>query len=225
MKILAVADVKEKVLLDFNDPEKTKDLDLIVSCGDLSPHYLDFLVTMTNVPLLYVHGNHDRVYEKTPPLGCTCIEDRVFDFRGLRLLGLGGSMRYKPGSCMYSETEMERRVSRARRKISTRNGFDVLVTHAPAKGHGDLPDLPHNGFDCFNSLLYRYQPRYMLHGHVHRSYGRIEPEILHPSGTRIINVCGYRILDIGEDEHPMRGKTGSFLYDLYVSLKKTESDR
>ncbi|MBQ9065614.1 MAG: metallophosphoesterase family protein [Blautia sp.] len=225
MKILAVADEEEKILWDYYDPEKTKDVDLIISCGDLSPHYLEFLESMINVPLLYVHGNHDGVYEKTPPLGCTCIEDRVFDYYGLRMLGLGGSIRYKPGPCMYSESEMDRRINRMKRKINLRNGFDILVAHAPAKGHGDLADLPHNGFDCFNELLFKYRPRYMLHGHVHKAYGRIAPEILHPSGTKIINVCGYRILDIGEEEHPERGKTGSFLYDLYVSLMRTEFDR
>ena len=225
MKILAIADEEEKILWDFYDPEKTKDVDLIVSCGDLSPHYLEFLVTMTNCPLLYVCGNHDDIYEKAPPLGCTCIEDRVYDYYGLRMLGLGGSMRYKPGNNMFTEKEMRSRISRVRSKINMRNGFDILVTHAPAKGYGDLEDLPHHGFDSFNELLYRYRPAYMLHGHVHKSYGRIEPEIIHPSGTRIINVCGYRILEIGEDEHPERGKTGSFLYDLYISFSKTEYDK
>ena len=43
MKILAVADEEEKILWDYYDPEKTKDVDLIISCGDLSPHYLEFL--------------------------------------------------------------------------------------------------------------------------------------------------------------------------------------
>ena len=62
MKILAIADVEEKSLWDFYDREKTKGVDLIISCGDLNRHYLDFLVTMTNCPLLYVHGNHDDDY-------------------------------------------------------------------------------------------------------------------------------------------------------------------
>ena len=224
MKILAIADVEEKILWDFFDKELVKDVDLIISCGDLSVHYLDFLVSMTNCPLLYVHGNHDSSYQKNPPLGCTCIEDRVFDYRGLRILGLGGSMRYREGPYMYEEKEMRSRYSKVRSKITMRNGFDILVTHAPAKGFGDLPDLPHNGFDTFNEIMYRHKPKYMLHGHVHKSYGRIEGEHVHPAGTHIINCCGYHFLDIGEDEHPQRGKTGSFLYDLMVSMSRRESD-
>ena len=52
MKILAIADVEEKILWDFFDKELVRDVELIISCGDLSVHYLDFLVSMTNCPLL-----------------------------------------------------------------------------------------------------------------------------------------------------------------------------
>ena len=54
-------------------------MDLIISCGDLDPSYLEFLESMTNVPLLYVHGNHDHVYEKTPPEGCIPIDNAPVD--------------------------------------------------------------------------------------------------------------------------------------------------
>ena len=36
-----------------------------MSCGDLNSKYLSFLVTMGRAPLVYVHGNHDKGYEKT----------------------------------------------------------------------------------------------------------------------------------------------------------------
>ena len=111
MKILAIADNEEKILWDFYDSEMVKDVDLIISCGDLDPDYLEFLVTMTGVPLLYVRGNHDNKYDRKPPLGCIPIDDAVYNFRGLRILGLGGSMRYRPGaSDMYTEKEMRTRV-------------------------------------------------------------------------------------------------------------------
>ena len=59
MKILAIADEESRYLWDFYEPGKLKDIDLIISCGDLNPDYLMFLVTLSNVPVLYVHGNHD----------------------------------------------------------------------------------------------------------------------------------------------------------------------
>ena len=93
MKILVLADVEAKALWDFYKPEMLEDVDLIISCGDLDPGYLEFLVTLGHCPLIYVHGNHDGGYEKRPPEGCLCIEDRVYKYRGIRILGLGGSMR------------------------------------------------------------------------------------------------------------------------------------
>ena len=91
MRILCIADEENKGLWDHFDKGKLKDIDLILSAGDLHSDYLQFLVTMGKAPLLYVHGNHDQGYEKRPPLGCECIEDKVYDFKGLRILGLGGS--------------------------------------------------------------------------------------------------------------------------------------
>ena len=190
MRILLVADEPSKALWDYYDGEKLKDIDLILSAGDLPPQYLSFLVTFANCPLLYVHGNHDGVYDQKAPDGCICIDDRIYDYRGLRILGLGGSMRYRPGGDMYTENEMRKRISRLGPRLALMNGFDILVTHAPARGHGDLEDLPHRGFECFNRLLEKYKPKFMFYGHVHQSYGHFVRTREHPSGTKLVNACG-----------------------------------
>ena len=78
MKILAVSDVESKALWDYFDKSRLEDIDLILSCGDLDPNYLSFLATFAHGPVLYIHGNHDTGYERTPPEGCVCIENRVF---------------------------------------------------------------------------------------------------------------------------------------------------
>ena len=219
MKILLIADEENKALWDHYDSSRTEGVDLIISCGDLHPDYLQFLVTMTNCPLLYVRGNHDGVYDRNPPDGCISIDDRIYDYRGLRILGLGGSMRYRPGGDMYTENEMWKRISRLGPRLALMNGFDILVTHAPARGHGDLEDLPHRGFECFNDLLRKWHPPYMCYGHVHQAYGTFQRELQHPCGTKLINAWNSHILHIGEEEHPAKGKTGSALYDLYISMQ------
>ncbi|MEE0956108.1 MAG: metallophosphoesterase [Eubacterium sp.] len=220
MKILVLADEENKAFWDFYDPRKLEGVDLIISCGDLKPRYLEFIVTMKSCPLLYVGGNHDK-YSVDPPEGCDCIENKVYDFHGLRILGLGGSIDYVPGENRYCEAEMRKRIRKAERDIRMKNGFDILVTHVPPKGYGDLPDMPHQGFECFNDLLNEYKPKYMLHGHVHLNYGyNLKREVDHPSGTKIINCYDNYMLEVGDDEHPAQGKTGSFLYDLYMSLSK-----
>lgn len=212
MKILVISDREEKALWDYYDPGRLKDVELIISCGDLNPDYLEFLVTMKRCPLLYVRGNHDGVYDSRPPQGCIPIDDRIYDHRGLRILGLGGSMRYKPGPDMYTERQMRMRIGKLRPLIALCGGMDILVTHAPAKGFGDQEDLPHRGFECFTQLIEREKPACMLYGHVHREYGGFQRERKHPCGTRIINGCGWHIFDV----EPKERITGSFLYDMYL---------
>ena len=222
LNILCIADEENKGLWDFFSPEKVKDVDLIISCGDLHSDYLQYLVTMANKPLLYVRGNHDTKYDMNPPLGCEDIDDRIYDYKGLRILGLGGSMRYREGKDMYTEAEMARRIRKLQSAITLRNGFDILVTHAPLKGYGDMEDLPHQGFECLNKLVEKWKPKYVLHGHVHKSYssGSFERERIHSSGAKIINCYDKYELTVEEGEYPPMGKTGSALYDLYVSMKE-----
>ena len=63
MRILAVSDTESTALWDHYNSNKITNTDLILSCGDLNPQYLSFLVSCTNLPLLYVHGNHDEKYD------------------------------------------------------------------------------------------------------------------------------------------------------------------
>ena len=95
MKILLLADQAEPSLWEHLDRRKLEGVELVLSCGDLPAEYLSFLTCFTAAPILYVHGNHDGRYAKKPPEGCICIEDTVYTHNGLRILGLGGSMRYR----------------------------------------------------------------------------------------------------------------------------------
>ena len=197
MKILVVSDETSPGLWDYYSQDKTAGVELIISCGDLKKEYLEFLTTIVNVPLLYVRGNHDESYEKHPPEGCTDIDGKVFEYRGIRIVGLGGSRRYREGSCMYTEEQMSRRIRKLRRKIKKAGGVDLFVTHAPVRGLGDLEDIPHRGFSCFDDFLNEYKPACMLHGHVHKSYDySFKRERIHESGSRIINCSGSYMLEI-----------------------------
>ena len=187
MKILAIADHEDRWLWDHYEKEKLADVDLILSCGDLDPRYLSFLVTFAPCDLYYVHGNHDKRYKTMPPEGCICLEDKITVVNGIRILGLGGSMEYVGGPHQYTEDKMARRIARLRLKISRYGGFDVLVTHSPAFGIGDGKDLPHRGFACFLELLDRYQPKLMIHGHQHKTYSAHMIRSRMRGKTQIIN--------------------------------------
>lgn len=196
MKILALADCESKWLWDYFDKSYLEGIDLILSCGDVKPQYLSFLATFTHVPILYVHGNHDDRYAEIPPDGCICIEDEIYVHDGVRILGLGGSMRYKPGKHQYTQREMHRRVRRMWWKLKRNKGFDILLTHSPAYQLNDGDDLPHRGFEAFRTLLDKYKPTYFVHGHVHLNYGRKFPRTSVYNETQVINAYEKHIFEI-----------------------------
>lgn len=198
MKILVLSDVEAKSLWDYYQPGMLRGYDLILSCGDLSPHYLSFIETFANVPVLYVHGNHDEKYAENPPEGCFCIEDDIYVHEGIRILGLGGSMRYRPGTHQYSEKEMQRRIRRLWWKLRKHKGFDILLTHAPAADFHAGEDLCHQGFQAFRTLLAQYTPKYFIHGHVHMNYGLSTPRLSMLGKTVVIN--GYRMFCFTYDD-------------------------
>lgn len=199
MKIMAIGDQESKLLWDYFDKSYLEGIDLILSCGDLKPQYLSFLATFTHAPILYVHGNHDDRYEKIPPDGCICIEDKIYVHNGVRILGLGGSMRYKPGDhpyTQYTPTQMRWRVRKLWLKLKYHGGFDILLTHAPAYQLNDGEDLPHRGFEAFRFLLDKYKPAYFVHGHVHLNYGRKYPRTCTYNDTQVINAFEKYIFEI-----------------------------
>ena len=159
MKILLVSDEEDKYLWDFYKPGRLKDIDLILSAGDLKAEYLSFLVTMANRPLLYVPGNHDGGYAQRPPEGCQCIDGKLATVGGLRILGLGGSALYNGGPHQYTERQMRRRIHRLRLKLALAGGVDIVLTHAPVRGFGDEDNMTHRGFEAFLPLLDQYKPR------------------------------------------------------------------
>lgn len=196
MKILAVADDESKALYDFYTPGRLSGYDLIISCGDLSPHYLEFLVTMANCPLLYVRGNHDDKLLTSPPEGCRCIDGELVTVKGLRILGLGGSHRYRSGENMYTESQMRRRIRKLRFKLWRAKGVDIIVTHAPARHINDFDSMSHMGFECFNGLIEKYKPKYFIHAHIHKNYGVNIPQRTKHGETTIINAYERCEIDI-----------------------------
>lgn len=196
MKLLLLADKESSYLWDYYQPGKLDGIDLILSSGDLKSSYLTFLVTMGKAPLLYVHGNHDGHYDYKPPEGCECIEDRIVNINGLRILGLGGSMRYNGGPYQYTDKEMARRIRKLRLKLLLSGGVDIVVTHAPPRDFGDGDDYAHRGFESFLPFLDKYKPKYLIHGHIHANYGANIPRTVQRGDTTIINAFERHIIEI-----------------------------
>ena len=211
-RILAVADEVDEGL--YGDRLDELRPDIVVACGDLPFDYLEYLVSRLDVPLLYVPGNHDPdlrpantrwspAYTEGPapgPEGCVNVDGRVVDAGGLRVAGLGGSMRYRPGPNQYTPAQMRWRALRLQalarwQRSPTGRRLDVLLTHAPPQGFDENPgDLAHRGFAAFNRLVKDLMPPVHVHGHVH-PYGVPKPS-RRLGSTLVVNAVPFRLVEI-----------------------------
>lgn len=220
MKILIISDEECPFLWDYYVPGRLDGYDLILSCGDLKAKYLSFLVTMARCPLLYIHGNHDSHYQTDRPEGCDCIEDQIVVYNGIRILGLGGCRRYNVGRHQYTEEEMRRRIRKLRWKLWRTGGVDIVVTHAAPEGLGDGEDPAHWGFAALRELLDKYQPKYLVHGHVHLSYGQKMVREVEYGPTKVVNGCERYEIEIPEGEYPPRQRNQLIYRTKYRDIYK-----
>ncbi len=201
MKILTVSDYVVPELYKRFDAERFRGVDLILSCGDLPPEYLTFLMASLDAPLYYVRGNHDIRYASNPPGGCMNLHDRLVQFRSHNILGLEGSRWYNGGPCQHHEHQMSRIIRRLRFRLWRRKGVDIVISHAPPRHIHDAEDPCHKGFTCFNRLIDKYAPMYFIHGHIHRNFSDPSERITTVKETRVVNSYGFFILEIGGNRH------------------------
>lgn len=198
MKILTISDYIEPKLYKEFDSELLKDIDLILSAGDLPPEYLSFISSRTNIPLYYVKGNHDIRYDDKPPYGCKNIDSQLIRFKKVRILGLEGSRWYNGNPIQYTDYEMKKKILKIWPKLWWWKGVDIIITHAPPRYIGDAEDLCHRGFKSYHRLIDRFSPAYFIHGHIHTHFKDPSERIRMVKKTRIINTVGHFFLEINE---------------------------
>ncbi len=206
MKILAVSDAVVDQLYSTDIAEHFGDINLILGCGDLPYEYLEFLISILNVPLFYVPGNHDPKYNPGDPAsqadGCDFLDQRVARVKGLTLAGLGGSIRYKPGPPnQYTQAEMYLRLLTflpplLKNRNRSHGVFDIMVAHSPPFGIHDDKDPAHIGFFAFRDFIRVFRPRYFLHGHTLDYKGNLAPSVTRLGSTTVINVNPYKVFEV-----------------------------
>lgn len=145
VRALVVADeVDEALWCDVSSTARAGTVDLLLSAGDLPVDYLEYLVDALERPAVLVPGNHDPDlggYTRRAglwlragfparwpgPRGWVNADGRVVQAAGLRVAGLGGSIRYSGGPNQWREPQQARR---ARRLMRSARGqaVDVLLT-------------------------------------------------------------------------------------------------
>ncbi len=202
MKLLSLSDQVLEFIYSSSVKERFADVDLVLGCGDLPYYYLEYLVDQLGKPVYYVRGNHAATVEysqgaeRKGPWGAMDLHRRVVNFRGLLMAGFEGSLRYRQGPFMYTQSEMWSMVlGIVPRLMANRmrygRALDLLATHAPPWEIQDQPDPAHQGFKAFRWLIKVFKPRYHFHGHIH-VYSKEIPVLTRFHDTLVVNTYGYR---------------------------------
>jgi Icc-related predicted phosphoesterase len=72
--------------------------------------------------------------------------------------------------------------------------FDLLLTHAPPKDIHDKKDKCHQGFKAFRWFMKAFEPRYLVHGHIHL-YDLSDVRVTQWEKTTVVNAYSHYIID------------------------------
>lgn len=207
MKILSVSDQIDPRIYSDSLQQRYGDVNLVISCGDLSYSYLEYIVSVLNRPLYFVYGNHDQQEEDNQgesrlfPLGTENLHRRMIRKNNLLLTGVEGSIEYNRRTrYQYTQTSMWFHVfslvpGLLVNKLIYGRYLDIFVTHAPPRGVHEGQDWTHQGINAFRWLLDTFQPSFHFHGHIHhyRPDEIIETRL---GKTLVINTYRSRLTEI-----------------------------
>lgn len=175
MKVVCIADTHLRH--DFDIP----DGDLLIHAGDLSmvgeekevKEANEFLGKCRHNHKVLIAGNHDFLFEwnsnKARALITNAIylQDNEIEIEGLRIWG-------SPWSPWFNDWAFNLRNEVTTRKVwgLIPEGIDILVTHGPPFGHGDLTFRGLMvGCDVLLENIQKKKPRFHIFGHIHEGYG------------------------------------------------------
>lgn len=164
--------------------------------------HISALDTMTSITDETKHA-HGAFY-----LGFKCIkvpslqvEDPITKkARPLLIAGVSGSMDYNHGPCQFTEMQMATHLFAMKpnlmyNKLRYGTFLDIFLTHASPRHIHDKEDPCHRGFNCFNKFLKKYNPTYMVHGHIHL-YDQNEERSGVYGKTTIINAYSHCVIEL-----------------------------
>jgi Icc-related predicted phosphoesterase len=217
MKILCISDQIDPLVYTNSIKERFRDVDVVLSAGDLPMDYLEFIVSSLNVPLLFVFGNHHvneyRYYRPEGEMpffnslekaaiftsGAVHIGSKVRREEGLIFAGLGGSMMYNHGENQFTDFQMYMEILKlipalVFNRIFRGRFLDILLTHASPRGIHDKEDRCHRGFKAFLWFMRVFKPKYLIHGHIHL-YDLSDIRMTPYQDTLVINAYSHYVID------------------------------
>lgn len=140
-------------------------------------------------------------------LGFKCVASEIMiqdpdtkKSRPLLIAGAPGSIDYNHGQCQFTERQMAWKLramapSLMLNKLRYGKYLDIFLTHAAPRKIHDKDDPCHKGFECFHNFLKRYEPAYMVHGHIHL-YNQNEERSGVYYKTNVVNAYSHHVIEI-----------------------------
>lgn len=175
MKILAFSDLHHSRDRAEALVELSRDADLVIGAGDFCnmrqglPEALNLLSGIA-AHMVAVPGNAESGDElrEAAHAGTTVLHGEGTEIDGFRFFGLGGGVPVTPfGPWSFDMTE-----DVAAEMLGRCAEADVLITHSPPKGVVDRASSGRSvGSTAVREAIERLQPRIVVCGHVHDSWG------------------------------------------------------
>jgi len=176
MKIIAISDTH-----GMHHSLKIPDGDLLVHAGDLCNHgtleevidFNNFLSTLPHPDKIVIAGNHDFCFEENRKsceeilTNCIYLQDMEVTIEGVRFYG----SPWQPWFYDWA-FNLERGPEIRAKWDLIPEGIDVLITHGPPYGIGDLTARGDNaGCRDLLEVVEKIKPRVHIFGHIHEGFG------------------------------------------------------
>jgi Icc-related predicted phosphoesterase len=176
MKIISISDTH-----GLHGSLNIPDGDILVHAGDLTRHgtlddvreFNDFLSTLPHPHKIVIAGNHDFCFEenrkacKEALTNCVYLQDQEVTINGLRFYG----SPWQPWFYDWA-FNLERGPEIRTKWDLIPEGIDVLITHGPPYGIGDLTVRGDNaGCQDLLEVVEKIKPDLHIFGHIHEGHG------------------------------------------------------
>ena len=239
VQVLAFSDRASDLLIDENAKERFQNIGLLLACGDIPYYYIERVMGSFGVPTFFVRGNHDNLEEfsakgiRRKPMGAINLDSDLVNHNNILIAGFEGSVRYKEGPFMYSQTEMWIKVinlipKMVWNKVMYGRYLDILISHAPPAGLYPETDHVHQGFKAFIWLIKTFKPSYHFHGHIHIDRANEKGEYM-LGQTQVLNTypyvnievqAGKKHYQIGKSTHVRPSNLANALEDFRDARRK-----
>ncbi len=181
MKILAFSDVHCDLEACARIVQAAEDADLVIGAGDFARAHRGLEETMQALePIaakaIHVPGNNETEAALRAATSARVLHGQAVEFGGLRIGGLGGAVPPMPHPGWHSFDIPEKE---AAQMLAAIGRADILISHSPPRDSVDM--LGPNGLfgmhgaigsTAVRAWVEEAQPRLVLCGHVHDSWGR-----------------------------------------------------